>query len=116
MKKFIVYFIGLTLMAIGWLLLGFPFIAGICFDETSRLETVIKPTVEKIQAGVKQIDQNLQKKYHTKKVDPNMVTIKLTGANPRYVFNEFGVRIYGTTFILPKHIWEKLSGRSKICG
>lgn len=39
-------------------------------------------------------------------VDANTVTIKLTGANPRYIFNEFGVRIYGTTFILPKHIWE----------
>lgn len=39
-------------------------------------------------------------------VDANTVTIKLTGANPRYVFNEFGVRIYGTTFILPRHIWE----------
>lgn len=39
-------------------------------------------------------------------VDPQTVKISLTGPNPRYVFNEFGVRIYGTTFIVPAHIWE----------
>lgn len=39
-------------------------------------------------------------------VDPLTVTITLTGTNPRYIFNAFGVRIYGVTFILPRHIWE----------
>ena len=39
-------------------------------------------------------------------VDEHTALITLTSANPRYVFNEFGVRIYGVTFILPQHIWE----------
>lgn len=39
-------------------------------------------------------------------VDPHTVRIKLTSPNPRYMLNTFGVRIYGTTMILPKHIWE----------
>jgi peptide/nickel transport system substrate-binding protein len=39
-------------------------------------------------------------------VDPNTVRIKLTSPNPRYMLDAFGVRIYGTTMILPKHIWE----------
>ena len=40
-------------------------------------------------------------------VDPHTVKITLTSPNPRYMLNEFGVRIYGTTMIVPKHIWEK---------
>ncbi len=39
-------------------------------------------------------------------VDPQTVKITLTSPNPRYILNAFGVRIYGTTMILPKHIWE----------
>lgn len=39
-------------------------------------------------------------------VDPHTVKITLTSPNPRYMLNEFGVRIYGTTMIVPKHIWE----------
>ena len=40
-------------------------------------------------------------------VDPHTVKITLTSPNPRYMLNTFGVRIYGTTMIVPKHIWEK---------
>lgn len=39
-------------------------------------------------------------------VDANTVKITLTSPNPRYMLNAFGVRIYGTTMIVPKHIWE----------
>ena len=39
-------------------------------------------------------------------VDPQTVKIKLTSANPRFMLDTFGVRIYGTTMIVPKHIWE----------
>lgn len=39
-------------------------------------------------------------------VDPHTVKITLTSPNPRYVLNAFGVRIYGTTMMVPKHIWE----------
>jgi len=39
-------------------------------------------------------------------VDAHTVKLTLTSANPRYMLDAFGVRIYGTTMILPKHIWE----------
>ena len=39
-------------------------------------------------------------------VDPHTVKLTLTSPNPRYMLDAFGVRIYGTTMVLPKHIWE----------
>lgn len=38
--------------------------------------------------------------------DPLTVVIKLTSPNPRFMLNTFGVRIYDTTMIVPKHVWE----------
>ncbi len=39
-------------------------------------------------------------------VDDQTVKITLTSANPRFILDTFGVRIYGVTFILPEHIWK----------
>ena len=39
-------------------------------------------------------------------VDDRTVKITLTSANPRFILDTFGVRIYGVTFILPEHIWK----------
>lgn len=38
--------------------------------------------------------------------DPMTVVINLTSPNPRFMLDTFGVRIYDTTMIVPKHIWE----------
>jgi peptide/nickel transport system substrate-binding protein len=38
--------------------------------------------------------------------DPQTVVITLTGPNPRFVVDEFGVEIWSTVLIVPKHIWE----------
>lgn len=39
-------------------------------------------------------------------VDDHTVKITLTNANPRFILDTFGVRIYGTTLIVPEHIWK----------
>lgn len=38
--------------------------------------------------------------------DPSTVVIKLTKPNPRFLLNYFGVRIWDTVLIAPKHVWE----------
>lgn len=38
--------------------------------------------------------------------DPQTVVITLTSPNPRFMLDTFGVRIYGTTQIVPKHVWD----------
>lgn len=38
--------------------------------------------------------------------DPNTVVIKLNKPNPRFLLNYFGVRIWDTILIAPKHVWE----------
>lgn len=38
---------------------------------------------------------------------PRMVGVTLTNPYPRFIFNNFAVRIWGAVRILPKHIWEK---------
>lgn len=40
-------------------------------------------------------------------VDEHTVRFQLTSANPRYILNTFGVRIYGTAMIVPEHIWSE---------
>jgi len=39
-------------------------------------------------------------------VDDRTVRISLNAANPSYVVNTFGARVYWTNQIVPKHIWE----------
>lgn len=41
-------------------------------------------------------------------LDDHTVVIRLNSPNPRYMLNAFGVRIYGTTMIVPEHIWSKI--------
>lgn len=38
--------------------------------------------------------------------DPHTVTIELTSPNPRFLVSYFGVQIWETVLIVPKHIWE----------
>jgi len=38
--------------------------------------------------------------------DADTAVIKLTNANPRFLLDYFGVRIWNTLLIAPKHIWE----------
>jgi peptide/nickel transport system substrate-binding protein len=40
--------------------------------------------------------------------DPRTIVIKLKKPNPRFLLNFFGVRIWDTLLIAPKHIWEKV--------
>jgi peptide/nickel transport system substrate-binding protein len=39
--------------------------------------------------------------------DPQTVVFKLTKPNPRFIFQNFAIHIWGAVNILPKHIWEK---------
>ncbi len=39
-------------------------------------------------------------------VDPRTVLIELNSPNPRFLVDYFGVRIWETVLIVPKHIWE----------
>src|SRR5207249_5190371 len=38
--------------------------------------------------------------------DAQTAKITLTNPYPRFVFNDFAVRIYNTIYPVPKHIWE----------
>ena len=38
--------------------------------------------------------------------DPQTVVITLTGPNPRFVVDEFGVEVWSTVLIVPQHIWQ----------
>lgn len=38
--------------------------------------------------------------------DPQTVHVVLNAANPRFVYDNFSVRIWGAVRIVPKHIWE----------
>ncbi|MEM9792269.1 MAG: ABC transporter substrate-binding protein [Pseudomonadota bacterium] len=40
------------------------------------------------------------------KVDEVTVKFTLTGANPRFMVENFGVRIFGSFLIMPEHIWN----------
>ena len=40
-------------------------------------------------------------------VDPRTVVIELNSPNPRFLVDYFGVRIWETVLIVPKHIWER---------
>ena len=75
MKKFIVHFIGLALMSVGWFLLAFPMIAALSFDDTARLEVITKPTVEAISARVQIIDRELKVKSHSNKVSVKILAL-----------------------------------------
>ena len=41
-----------------------------------------------------------------KAADPHTVVIELNKPNPRFLVDYFGVRIWETVLIVPKHIWE----------
>lgn len=41
-----------------------------------------------------------------KAIDPQTVEITLNSPNPRFIFNNFAVQIWGAVRIVPKHIWE----------
>ena len=40
------------------------------------------------------------------KIDDTTVKFTLSGANPRFIVENFGVRIFGSFLIMPEHIWN----------